>query len=196
MARSANLARSRATGCCRPRGITTPRRRWSAATPALAAHFDGGHFATLYLSPKDYHRIHMPCPARLTRMVHVPGDLFSVNPVTARAVPGLFARNERVVCVFDTAFRSVRAGAGWGHDRRQYGDRVARRRQSAATGQAAGVATTRVRRSASRGRGDGPLPARVDRGDAVSGGPLRFNPDWKPNLDVRMGQPMGSFGET
>ncbi len=71
---------------------------------ALAAQFDGGHFATLYLSPKDYHRIHMPCAARLARMVHVPGDLFSVNPVTARAVPGLFARNERVVCVFDTAF--------------------------------------------------------------------------------------------
>jgi phosphatidylserine decarboxylase len=70
---------------------------------ALAAHFHGGHFATLYLSPKDYHRIHMPCAGRLLRMVHVPGALFSVNPLTARAVPGLFARNERVVCVFDTA---------------------------------------------------------------------------------------------
>jgi phosphatidylserine decarboxylase len=70
----------------------------------LAARFEHGHFATLYLSPKDYHRIHMPCAARLKRMVHVPGDLFSVNPLTARAVPGLFARNERVVCVFDTAF--------------------------------------------------------------------------------------------
>jgi len=70
---------------------------------ALAAQFDHGHFATLYLAPKDYHRIHMPCDARLLRMVYVPGDLFSVNPVTARGVPGLFARNERVVCVFDTA---------------------------------------------------------------------------------------------
>ena len=69
----------------------------------LAAPFDGGHFATLYLSPKDYHRIHMPCAGRLTRMIHVPGDLFSVNPTTARGVPGLFARNERVVCFFDTA---------------------------------------------------------------------------------------------
>ena len=68
---------------------------------ALAAHFHGGHFATIYLSPKDYHRIHMPCAGRLLRMVHVPGDLFSVNPTTARGVPGLFARNERVVCVFD-----------------------------------------------------------------------------------------------
>ena len=68
---------------------------------ALAAHFHGGLFATLYLSPRDYHRIHMPCAGRLLRMIHVPGDLFSVNPATARGVPGLFARNERVVCVFD-----------------------------------------------------------------------------------------------
>ena len=68
---------------------------------ALAAHFQDGSFATLYLSPKDYHRIHMPCDGRLLRMIHVPGELFSVNPVTARGVPGLFARNERVVCVFD-----------------------------------------------------------------------------------------------
>jgi phosphatidylserine decarboxylase len=68
----------------------------------LAAQFQNGSFATLYLSPKDYHRIHMPCDGRLTRMIYVPGDLFSVNPTTARGVPGLFARNERVVCVFDT----------------------------------------------------------------------------------------------
>ena len=68
----------------------------------LAARFEHGHFATLYLSPRDYHRIHMPCAGRLTRMVHVPGDLFSVNPTTARGVPGLFARNERVVCVFES----------------------------------------------------------------------------------------------
>lgn len=68
---------------------------------ALAAQFEGGHFATLYLSPKDYHRIHMPCDGRLIRMIYVPGELFSVNPATARGVPGLFARNERVVCVFE-----------------------------------------------------------------------------------------------
>ena len=69
---------------------------------ALAAGFEDGSFATLYLSPKDYHRIHMPCEGRLKRMVHVPGALFSVNPTTARGVPGLFARNERVVCVFES----------------------------------------------------------------------------------------------
>ncbi|PTT18579.1 phosphatidylserine decarboxylase [Acidovorax sp. HMWF029] len=70
---------------------------------AAAARFDNGYFATLYLSPRDYHRIHMPCAGELTRMVHVPGDLFSVNPTTARGVPGLFARNERVVCFFESA---------------------------------------------------------------------------------------------
>ena len=67
----------------------------------LARQFDNGHFATLYLSPRDYHRIHMPCDGVLRRMIYVPGDLFSVNPTTARGVPGLFARNERVVCVFE-----------------------------------------------------------------------------------------------
>lgn len=70
---------------------------------ALAALFENGHFATLYLSPKDYHRIHMPCDGRLMRMIHVPGALFSVNPATVRGVPELFARNERVVCVFEGA---------------------------------------------------------------------------------------------
>ncbi len=80
----------------------------------LAAPFENGSFATIYLSPRDYHRIHMPCDGRLSRMIHVPGALFSVNPTTARGVPGLFARNERVVCLFDTAagpFALVLVGA-------------------------------------------------------------------------------------
>jgi phosphatidylserine decarboxylase len=68
----------------------------------LAAQFRHGSFANLYLSPKDYHRLHMPCDGRLTRMIYVPGALFSVNPTTARGVPNLFARNERVVCVFES----------------------------------------------------------------------------------------------
>ena len=67
----------------------------------LAQRFEHGAFATLYLSPRDYHRVHMPCDGRLTRMIYVPGELFSVNPTTARGVPNLFARNERVVCVFE-----------------------------------------------------------------------------------------------
>lgn len=68
----------------------------------LGAQFQHGAFANLYLSPKDYHRLHMPCDGRLTRMIYVPGALFSVNPTTARGVPGLFARNERVTCVFES----------------------------------------------------------------------------------------------
>lgn len=68
----------------------------------LAAQFEGGQFATIYLSPRDYHRIHMPLSAKLTAMRYVPGKLFSVNPRTARTVPRLFARNERVITVFDT----------------------------------------------------------------------------------------------
>ena len=68
----------------------------------LAAQFRHGSFANLYLSPRDYHRLHMPCDGRLVRMIYVPGALFSVNPTTARGVAGLFARNERVVCVFES----------------------------------------------------------------------------------------------
>jgi len=67
---------------------------------STAKQYENGLFACLYLSPKDYHRIHMPCDGRLLRMTYVPGDLFSVNPTTAQGVPGLFARNERVVCEF------------------------------------------------------------------------------------------------
>jgi phosphatidylserine decarboxylase len=73
-----------------------------AGDAQMAAQFADGHFATIYLSPRDYHRIHMPCDGELQRMVYVPGELFSVNPATARGVPGLFARNERVICHFST----------------------------------------------------------------------------------------------
>ena len=66
------------------------------------ATFAGGEFSTIYLSPKDYHRIHMPMTGTLREMIHIPGKLFSVNPVTAENVPNLFARNERVACLFDT----------------------------------------------------------------------------------------------
>jgi len=67
-----------------------------------AEPFQGGKFSCIYLAPKDYHRIHMPMAATLREMIYVPGELFSVNPLTANNVPGLFARNERVVAIFDT----------------------------------------------------------------------------------------------
>ena len=70
-------------------------RQWSE-------RFSGGHFAAVYLSPRDYHRVHMPLAGELKRMLHLPGRLFAVNPTTTRLVPRLFARNERVVCLFES----------------------------------------------------------------------------------------------
>ncbi|MDO9073459.1 MAG: archaetidylserine decarboxylase [Rubrivivax sp.] len=161
---------------------------------ALAAHFHGGHFATLYLSPKDYHRIHMPCAGRLLRMTHVPGELFSVNPATARGVPGLFARNERVVCVFDGphgVWVNVLVGAtivgsmatvwhgvvnpprpGVVRDWR-YGDQDVQLAQGAEMGRFLLGSTVVLL-----------FPA----------GPLRFNPDWAPGGAVSLGQAMAQRG--
>jgi phosphatidylserine decarboxylase len=156
----------------------------------LAAQFDNGHFATLYLSPRDYHRIHMPCAGRLKRMIYVPGDLFSVNPTTARGVPGLFARNERVVCVFEGAhgpFVLVLVGATI----------------------VGSMATTW------HGAVNAPRPGRLSewryddqsitfkQGDEMGRfllgstvvmlfpqGPLQFNPTWQPGGAVRLGEVM------
>ena len=78
-----------------------------AGDEALAAEFSDGLFLTTYLSPRDYHRVHMPCDGTLRRMIYVPGELFSVNPFLAEHVPNLFARNERLICLFDTEFGSM-----------------------------------------------------------------------------------------
>lgn len=104
---------------CRDRIIQAKGRNYSVTALVggdhnLAEKFHDGHFTTLYLSPRDYHRVHMPCSGQLTRMIYIPGALFSVNPGTVRGVPRLFARNERVVCVFDTGhgpFALVLVGA-------------------------------------------------------------------------------------
>ncbi len=157
---------------------------------ALAAHFQGGHFATLYLSPKDYHRIHMPCAGRLLRMVHVPGELFSVNPTTARGVPGLFARNERLVCVFDSPqgpWVKVLVGATIVG--------------SMATVWHGTVNPPRPGRVREWDYADPPigLAQGAEMGRFLLGstvvllfppGPLRFNPAWAPGGSVRMGQLM------
>ena len=89
--------------------IFQAKGRWFTAAELLgdaeaAEAFDGGAFATVYLSPKDYHRVHMPWDGTLLETVHIPGRLFSVGPAAVRAVPRLFARNERLVCHFDTSF--------------------------------------------------------------------------------------------
>lgn len=114
------------------------------ADQELAEHFIHGSFATVYLSPRDYHRVHMPCDGTLEQMIYVPGRLFSVAQHTVRSIPRLFARNERAVCVFDTdygkmalvlvgainvaAIETVWAGLvtpkGWGASREQYRNRL------------------------------------------------------------------------
>lgn len=162
---------------------------------ALAALFHDGSFATLYLSPKDYHRIHMPCDGTLTRMIHVPGSLFSVNPTTARGVPGLFARNERVVCVFESdkvgVFVLTLVGATIVG--------------SMATVWHGAVNPPRVRRvrewyypernvTLKKGEEMG----RFMLGSTVvllfPDRPLRFEPTWQPGGAVRLGQPMAELG--
>jgi phosphatidylserine decarboxylase len=160
-----------------------------------AAAYTGGHFATLYLSPRDYHRIHMPCAGALRRMVHVPGELWSVNPATARGVPGLFARNERVVCHFtDTRgapFVLVLVGA-------------------TIVGSMATVWHGTVnppRPGTVRGWDYAPgaveLAAGAEMGRFLLGstvvmlfppGPLRFDPEWVPGHPIRMGQAMARRG--
>ncbi len=156
----------------------------------LAAQFQDGHFATIYLSPRDYHRIHMPCTGRLRRMVHVPGDLFSVNPTTARGVPGLFARNERVVCVFDSPqgpFVMVLVGAT-----------IVGSMATVWHGQVNPPRTGRLRtwdyteRAITLRQGD--EMGRFLLGSTVvllfPQGPLRFNEAWGPAHPVRLGQSM------
>ncbi|MDB5743777.1 MAG: phosphatidylserine decarboxylase [Polaromonas sp.] len=166
---------------------------------ALAAQYLNGSFATLYLSPRDYHRIHMPCDGRLARMVYVPGDLFSVNPVTARGVPGLFARNERVVCVFESArgpFVLALVGA-------------------TIVGSMATVWHGVVNPQRGKGVRQWDYPASPDKPeDAIflkqgeemgrfllgstvvmlfPEAPLRFNADWVPGRAVRLGEAMAAY---
>ena len=157
---------------------------------ALAQQFQNGSFATLYLSPRDYHRIHMPCDGTLQRMVYVPGDLFSVNPATARGVPGLFARNERLVCVFEHQGRPwvlVLVGATIvGSMATVWHGVVQRSRQGG------------VREWDYQGQGlcltQGQEMGRFLLGSTVvmlfPEGPLRFHAAWQPGGAIRMGEVM------
>ncbi len=160
----------------------------------LAARFDGGHFATIYLSPRDYHRIHMPCAGHLRQMVHVPGALFSVNPTTARGVPGLFARNERVVCVFDGdqgPWVNVLVGAT-----------IVGSMATSWHGVVNPPRPGRLRRwTYDDQRVD--LAAGAEMGRFLLGstvvllfppGPLQFNPAWAPGAPVRLGELMATRG--
>lgn len=158
----------------------------------LAAQFQHGHFATLYLSPRDYHRIHMPCAGRLLHMMHVPGALFSVNPTTARGVPGLFARNERVVCVFEGPhgpFVMVLVGAT-----------IVGSMATSWHGMVNPPRTGALRRWDYKERtirlAQGEEMGRFLLGSTVvlllPPGPLQFNPEWQAGHPVRLGQTMAS----
>jgi phosphatidylserine decarboxylase len=160
----------------------------------LAAQFQDGSFVTLYLSPKDYHRIHMPCAGRLVRMIHVPGDLFSVNPDTARGVPGLFARNERVVCVFDSShgpFAMVLVGATIVGSMATVWHGVVNPPRPGKVRE-----WTYTQRAFNFAKGD--EMGRFLLGSTVvmlfPPGPLQFDPSWRPERDVRMGEAMASLG--
>lgn len=161
---------------------------------AMAALFQHGHFATLYLSPRDYHRIHMPCDGTLRSMVHVPGALFSVNPTTARGVPELFARNERVVCLFDSAtgpFVLVLVGAT-----------IVGSMATVWHGQVNPPRTGVVRQwdyePGAVALRQGEEMGRFLLGSTVvvlfPPGPLQFNARWAPGGSVRLGEAMASLG--
>ena len=159
---------------------------------ALAAEFEDGHFATLYLSPKDYHRIHMPCEGVLRRMIYVPGDLFSVNPTTARGVPGLFARNERVVCVFDSAqgpFVQVLVGA-------TIVGSMATVWHGMVNPPRPGHLWERLYKDGGVKLAQGAEMGRFLLGSTVvllfPRGPLAFNPQWAPTGVIRMGEAMAT----
>ena len=162
----------------------------------LARNFENGHFACLYLSPKDYHRIHMPCDGTLKSMTYVPGALFSVNPTTAQGVPGLFARNERLVCEFTStqhgSFIMVLVGATivgsmatvW-HDSANGIINPPRTRN------------TRVWTYANQNimLKQGDEMGRFLLGSTVvmlfQKGTLQFNADWQPARTIRLGEMMG-----
>lgn len=159
----------------------------------LAAHFRHGSFANLYLSPKDYHRLHMPCDGTLTRMIHVPGKLFSVNPTTARGVPDLFARNERIVCVFTSpdhgTFVMVLVGATIVGSMATVWHGVVERKR-----------TKSLSEWTYEGQGivlkQGEEMGRFLLGSTVvllfQPGAILFNPGWAPEDSVRLGEQMGS----
>lgn len=160
---------------------------------ALAAMFRHGSFANLYLSPKDYHRLHMPCDGTLARMIHIPGSLFSVNPTTARGVPNLFARNERVACLFVSPeygpFVMVLVGATivgsistvW------HGVVNAKRTNKMSEWTYADQAIV-LQKGEEMGRFLlGSTLVMLFRSNTIS-----FNPDWAPEQPVRLGEAMGN----
>ena len=161
---------------------------------AWAEQFEGGHFATLYLSPKDYHRIHMPAAGQLRRMLHVPGALYSVNPATVRGVPGLFARNERVVCGFEGPsgpFAMALVGATIVGSMATVWHGVVNPPRTAS------LRDWRYEQEPIE-LAQGAEMGRFLLGSTVvmlfPKGPLKFNPEWQPGRGIRLGEVMAGAG--
>jgi phosphatidylserine decarboxylase len=160
----------------------------------LAAQFCHGSFANLYLSPKDYHRLHMPCNGKLLRMIYVPGALFSVNPITARGVPNLFARNERVVCVFESPefgpFVMVLVGATIvGSMATVWHGVVNPKRTNIVSEWTYADHSIVLKKGEEMGRFLlGSTIVMLFKRDTIS-----FNQDWAPERTVRLGEMMGNF---
>jgi len=141
----------------------------------LAARFDNGHFATLYLAPKDYHRVHMPAAGRLTRMLHVPGELFSVNPTTARGTPfAVILVGATIVGSMATVWHGVVNPPRVGHLREwRYEDSDVRLAQGAEMGRFLLGSTVVL---------------------LFPRGELRFAAGWTPGGAIRLGEAMAQFG--
>lgn len=159
----------------------------------LAGLFRHGSFANLYLSPRDYHRLHMPCDGVLQRMIYVPGALFSVNPTTARGVANLFARNERVVCIFSSPYHGTFALV-------LVGATIVGSIETAWHGIVNGKRGGRI---AEWTYADRPVTLRKgeEMGRFLLGSTIImlfqrdtivFNPDWTPERPVRLGEYMGN----
>ena len=158
----------------------------------LAGLFRHGSFANLYLSPRDYHRLHMPCDGMLTRMIYIPGALFSVNPVTARGVRNLFARNERVVCMFNSPahgpFAMVLVGATIvGSMETVWHGVVNPRRTGRISEWSYDEGQVRLKQGEEMGRFLlGSTIVMLFRPDTIA-----FNTKWAPERSVRLGEAMG-----
>ncbi len=178
------------------KGIDYSLEQLLAGRPQLADLFEGGDFLTVYLSPRDYHRVHMPIDGAIRQMVHVPGKLFSVNQATTRVVKDLFARNERVINLFDTVagpLALIMVGAVFvGSIETVWAGKVTPRRGrggSAWGDDHDGIGKTTLKRGQEMGR--------FNMGSTVillfPGNAVQWDSRLRPGLPVRMGQDIGAL---
>lgn len=190
------LGRIRGDQLVQAKGHTFTTEQLLGGDSSLARRFQDGWFATIYLSPRDYHRVHMPCSGRLARMLYVPGELFSVNPLTARHVPGLFARNERLICVFDSPpigyYAMVMVGATIvGSMSTVWHGEVVRSRDTTVQEWFYDDPPVNLRQGAEMGRFQlGSTVVMMFPQHLPGPADVQFNMHWAPGRAVRLGEPM------